>query len=99
MKKYLFIIAAAATFMLVACNKEKELRAPEEEVIAEENLELPGYTYITAVGENEEDSKARIDGTTAHFAWSANCQIAVFANEQRMARGGEVVDRKWCDAQ
>ena len=78
MKKYLFIIAAAATLALVACNKEKELRAPEEEVIAEE--ERPGYTYITAVAENEEGSKARIDGNSAAFSWSANCKIAVFAN-------------------
>ena len=79
MKKYLFIIAAAATCMLVACSKEKELRAPETTNVEEEFVHLPGWTYISATG-NETATAASINGTSGAFTWNTGDQIALFAN-------------------
>ena len=76
MKKYLFIIAAAATCLLVACSKEKELRAPENET--QTTVEhLPGWTYISANG--EEDIKGTVSSNDATFSWSTGDQIAVYS--------------------
>ena len=81
MKKYLFIIAAAATCLLVACSKEKELRAPEtttEETTTKEFVRLPGWTYISATG--GETETAAIINDNAEFRWATGDTIAIFAN-------------------
>ena len=79
MKKYLFIIAAAATCMLVACSKENELKSLETtEENAKEFVRLPGWTYIGAT--NSEEVKASVDGTDASFSWNTGDAIAVYSN-------------------
>ena len=72
MKKYLFIIAAAATCLLAACSKEKDQILSEES-----NVHLPGWTYISAQSGN--DTKASVDGTTSVFTWNGGDQIAVYS--------------------
>ena len=76
MKKYLFIIAAAAMCMLAACSKEKEQIISEENVPAVKHL--PGWTYISALA-GDESGKASIDGTSAAFSWNTGDRIAVFS--------------------
>ena len=74
MKKYLFIIAAAATCLLAACSKEKD------QILSEESnapTHLPGWTYISAQSGN--DTKASVDGTTSEFTWNGGDQIAVYS--------------------
>ena len=81
MKKYLFIFAAAATCMLVACSKEKELRAPEaetEETTASEFVRLPGWTYIGA--SNVESKASLTDDSTPVFKWNTGDKIALFTD-------------------
>ena len=83
MKKYLFIIAAAS-MVLAACSKEKELRAINEETTTE-GVRLPGWTYISALGGDESSTanpdKARIDNSDATFKWSTGDQIAIWSGE------------------
>ena len=84
MKKFLFIIAAAATCMLVACSKEKELRTPDE-ITNEEETQQPGMTYISAtIAENDdqvEGSKAHVNNDTGRFTWRSGDQIAVYSGD------------------
>lgn len=81
MKKYLFIIAAAS-MVLAACSKEKELRAIDDETTEDR---LPGWTYISALGGEEAATatldKARIDNSDATFKWSTGDQIAIWSGE------------------
>ena len=78
MKKYLFILAAAATCLLAACNKNIEQDVPEvEDETPAEIVHNPDWTYIRAEG--GEGTKARIDGNTAAFTWTTDDQIAVFS--------------------
>ena len=73
MKKYLFILAAAAT-VLAACTKElKEISSENAEVLD------PSKTYIEAFCEEGIDGKAFINDTSAAFTWSTGDQIAVFS--------------------
>ena len=78
MKKYLFIIAAAATCLLVACSKEKELRALEEETVATVE-HLPGWTYIGAT--NIEAKASLTDDSTPSFVWNTGDKIAIYSGD------------------
>ncbi|MBO4427834.1 MAG: hypothetical protein J5771_05080 [Bacteroidales bacterium] len=73
MKKYLFILAAAAT-VLAACTKE--LKEITNETAEETQT---GLTFIQAFCEDGIDSKALINDTSAVFTWSTGDQIAVFS--------------------
>ena len=76
MKKYLFILAAAAT-VLAACTKE--LKEVSDENTADK--QIVGKTYIEAFNENALEEKAFVDDATAAFTWSTGDQIAVFSGE------------------
>lgn len=73
MKKYLFIIAAAAT-VLTACTKE--LKEVSKEAIDDDAKAL---TYIGAVSDEVIAGKALVNDETAAFTWSTGDQIAVFS--------------------
>ena len=75
MKKYLFILAAAAT-VLAACTKE--LKEVSKETV---NDEIQPLTYIGAVSDEEIIDKANIDDASAAFTWSTGDQIAVFSGD------------------
>ena len=63
--------------MIVACSKEKELRAPEE-TKGTPIEHIDGWDYIRAANG---DSKAIVDGTSAEFSWAAGDKIALFSGD------------------
>ena len=63
--------------MIVACSKEKELRAPEETKVAPIE-HIDGWDYIRATNG---DSKAIIDDSSAEFSWAAGDKIALFSGD------------------
>ena len=80
MKKYSFILAAAAVSMLVACNKEQDM--PVSKTFADEAQQVlaPCLTYISANG-GENSVKSSIDDESAAFSWNTGDQIAVFSGD------------------
>ena len=83
MKKYLFIIAAAATCMLAACTKEIKENVSEE-IITEETPsaieQKPGWTYIGAANIEGVPTAASVSGGThSTFTWNTGDKIAVYS--------------------
>ncbi|MBO4596080.1 MAG: hypothetical protein J5632_05670 [Bacteroidales bacterium] len=76
MKKYLFILAAAAT-VLAACTKELKEVSNENG----NDKELVGKTVIEAFNEGAIEGRALVNDSTAVFTWSTGDQIAVFSGE------------------
>lgn len=77
MKKIsMFFFAVALIGFAAACNKEVAYTEPENEVADE--FELADPTVICATI-SEDETKARIDGTTGGFTWMTGDKIAVYA--------------------
>ena len=71
-----WIIIASLLGLLVACNKEMQIEAPEEEPVV--------VTYIKAEG-NEDATKASVSGTDASFTWNTGDRIAVYADGYKIS--------------
>ena len=81
MKKYIYIISAAAVCMLAAC--AKEITEPKESAVFTKG-EL---TYIQAGLETRAVLDDKYAGTDTSFKWSTGDQIAIYAGEYLKSAG------------
>ena len=75
--KKTWIIIASLLGLLVACNKEMQIEAPEEEPVV--------VTYIKAEGNEDATTRGSVSGTDASFTWNTDDKIAVWANGYKIS--------------